>query len=622
MTKKQKKNLIRILVSLALLILLHFVNPQNPYLRFALYMIPYLIVGYDILRKALLSIKNREHFDENFLMAIATIGAIALQEYHEGVEVMLFYQIGEWFQSYAVGKSRKNIAALMDIRPEYANLETENGIEEVDPEEVEIGSTIVVKVGEKIPLDGEVIEGSTTLNTSALTGESKPREVSVGDPIISGCINMTSPIKVKTSKLYEDSTVAKVLDLIENATSNKSRSEDFITKFARYYTPAVCYSALALAFLPPLFIKIFTGQWQFSTWIFRALTFLVISCPCALVISIPLSFFAGIGGASKAGVLIKGSNYLEALSKTRIVAFDKTGTVTLGVFEVTTIHNSGFTKEELLEYAAYAEALSNHPIGKSIVKEYKKEIDRKRIGSIKEIAGKGIEALIDDKHVLVGNDKLMEDHDIKAEECHDGGTIVHIAVDGSYKGHIHIGDKIKKNAKEAIADLKRNGVRKTIMLTGDDEKIAESVAKTLNIDEVHSELLPQDKVDIVSKLKEEKQENETLVFVGDGINDAPVITIADVGIAMGSLGSDAAIEAADIVLMDDDPAKIAKAIKIARKCMTIVYENIVFAIAVKVITLILSAFGLAQMWMAIFADVGVMVIAVINAIRALGVKDL
>ncbi len=622
MNKKQKKNLIRILVSLALLILLHFVNPQNPYLRFALYMIPYLIVGYDILRKALLSIKNREHFDENFLMAIATIGAIALQEYHEGVEVMLFYQIGEWFQSYAVGKSRKNIAALMDIRPEYANLETENGIEEVDPEEVGIGSTIVVKVGEKIPLDGEVIEGNTTLNTSALTGESKPREVSVGDPIISGCINMTSPIKVKTSKLYEDSTVAKVLDLIENATSNKSRSEDFITKFARYYTPAVCYSALALAFLPPIFIRLFGGQWQFSTWIFRALTFLVISCPCALVISIPLSFFAGIGGASKAGVLIKGSNYLEALSKTRIVAFDKTGTVTLGVFEVTTIHNSGFTKEELLEYAAHAEALSNHPIGKSIVKEYKKEIDRKRIGSIKEIAGKGIEALIDDKHVLVGNDKLMEDHNIKVEECHDGGTIVHIAVDGSYKGHIHIGDKIKENAKEAISDLKRNGVRKTIMLTGDDEKIAENVAKTLNIDEVRSELLPQDKVDIVSKLKEEKQENETLVFVGDGINDAPVITIADVGIAMGSLGSDAAIEAADIVLMDDDPAKIAKAIKIARKCMAIVYENIVFAIAVKVITLILSAFGLAQMWMAIFADVGVMVIAVINAIRALGVKDL
>jgi Cd2+/Zn2+-exporting ATPase len=585
-------------------------------------MIPYLIVGYDILRKALLSIKNREHFDENFLMAIATIGAIALQEYHEGVEVMLFYQIGEWFQSYAVGKSRKNIAALMDIRPEYANLETENGIEEVDPEEVEIGSTIVVKVGEKIPLDGEVIEGNTTLNTSALTGESKPREVSAGDPIISGCINMTSPIKVKTSKLYEDSTVAKVLDLIENATSNESRSEDFITKFARYYTPAVCYSALALAFLPPIFIRLFGGQWQFSTWIFRALTFLVISCPCALVISIPLSFFAGIGGASKAGVLIKGSNYLEALSKTRIVAFDKTGTVTLGVFEVTTIHNSGFTKEELLEYAAHAEALSNHPIGKSIVKEYKKEIDRKRIGSIKEIAGKGIEALIDDKHVLVGNDKLMEDHNIKVEECHDGGTIVHIAVDGSYKGHIHIGDKIKENAKEAISDLKRNGVRKTIMLTGDDEKIAENVAKTLNIDEVRSELLPQDKVDIVSKLKEEKQENETLVFVGDGINDAPVITIADVGIAMGSLGSDAAIEAADIVLMDDDPAKIAKAIKIARKCMAIVYENIVFAIAVKVITLILSAFGLAQMWMAIFADVGVMVIAVINAIRALGVKDL
>ena len=623
MSKKQKRNLIRILVSLFLLIAISFIPIENETLRFILYMIPYFIVGYDILYKAFLSVKNRTSFDENFLMAVATIGAVILGEYQEGVEVMLFYQIGEWFQSYAVGKSRKNIAALMDIRPEYASLETENGIEEVDPEEVAIGDIIVVKVGEKIPLDGEVVDGQTSLNTAALTGESKPRDVKAGDTVISGCINMTSPIRIRTTKLYEDSTVAKVLDLIENATSNKSRSEDFITKFARYYTPAVCYSAMALAILPPLFIYFFRhGELDFAPWIFRALTFLVISCPCALVISIPLTFFAGIGGASKAGVLIKGSNYLEALSKTRVVAFDKTGTVTLGVFEVTTIHNAGLSPEQLLEYAAHAEALSNHPIARSIVRKYQGTIDKERIKSVKEISGKGIEALIDEHRVLIGNDKLMHDNNIKAEECHDEGAIIHVAMDGSYSGHIHIGDQIKENAEKAIRDLKASGVRKTIMLTGDEDKIARAVAEKLSIDEVRSELLPQDKVSIVEKLIKEKGENETVVFVGDGINDAPVIAMADVGIAMGSLGSDAAIEAADVVLMDDDPDKIAKAIRIARKCMAIVYENIIFAIAVKLITLVLSALGMAQMWLAIFADVGVMVIAVINAIRTLGVKDL
>ena len=623
MSSKQKRNLIRILVSLFLLIAISFIPIENEILRFILYMIPYFIVGYDILYKAFLSIRNRSSFDENFLMAVATIGAVILGEYQEGVEVMLFYQIGEWFQSYAVGKSRRNIAALMDIRPEYANLETQDGIEEVDPEEVQIGDIIVVKVGEKIPLDGKVVDGETSLNTAALTGESRPRDVKTGDQVISGCINMTSPIRIQTTKLYEDSTVAKVLDLIENATSNKSRSEDFITKFARYYTPAVCYSAMALAVLPPLFIRfVLHGEWDFSTWIFRALTFLVISCPCALVISIPLTFFAGIGGASKAGVLIKGSNYLEALSKTRVVAFDKTGTVTLGVFEVTTIHNSRLSAEELLEYAAHAEALSNHPIARSIVRKYQGTLDKQRIRSVREISGKGIEALIDDRKVLIGNEKLMHDSNIEPKECHDEGAIIHVAIDGSYCGHIHIGDQIKENAKEAIRDLKDNGVRETIILTGDEEKIARTVAEKLLIDEVHSELLPQDKVGIVEELIREKGENETVVFVGDGINDAPVISMADVGIAMGSLGSDAAIEAADVVLMDDDPAKIAKAIKIARKCMAIVYENIIFAIAVKLVTLVLSALGMAQMWLAIFADVGVMVIAVINAIRALGVKDL
>lgn len=623
MSKKQKKNLYRIIIALVLLIILHFLPIENKYLQLCLYMIPYLVVGYDILRKAFLSIKNRESFDENFLMAVATIGAIALDEYHEGVEVMLFYQIGEWFQSYAVGKSRKNIAKLMDIRPDYANIEKDNEIVQVNPNEVNIGDIIFVKVGEKIPLDGIIVEGETSLNTSALTGESKPKDVTVNDEVISGCINMTSPIKIKTTKLFGESTVSKVLDLIENATSNKSKSEDFITKFAKYYTPAVCYSALALAIIPPLFNTIVLhNPLDFSTWVFRALTFLVISCPCALVISIPLTFFAGIGGASNAGVLIKGSNYLEALSKTKYVAFDKTGTVTLGIFEVTTIHNSNFSKEELLEYAAHAEVYSNHPIGKSIVKEYGKSIDTDRIKSIKEISGKGIEAVIDDKKILVGNDKLMHDNGIKENECHEQGSIVHLAINGEYKGHIHIGDKIKPTAKKAIEELKANGIKETIVLTGDEKEIAEKVAKQLGINKVFAELLPQDKVSKVQELLKLKEENETLAFVGDGINDAPVISLADVGIAMGSLGSDAAIEAADIVLMDDDPLKVSKAIKIARKCMRIVYENIYFAIGVKLITLVLSAFGKTQMWMAIFADVGVMIIAVINAIRALKVKNL
>lgn len=623
MSKKQKKNLYRIIIALVLLIILHFLPIENKYLQLCLYMIPYLVVGYDILRKAFLSIKNRESFDENFLMAVATIGAIALGEYHEGVEVMLFYQIGEWFQSYAVGKSRKNIAKLMDIRPDYANIEKDNEIVQVDPNEVNIGDIIFVKVGEKIPLDGIIVEGETSLNTSALTGESKPKDVTVNDEVISGCINMTSPIKIKTTKLFGESTVSKVLDLIENATSNKSKSEDFITKFAKYYTPAVCYSALALAIIPPLFNAIVLhNPLDFSTWVFRALTFLVISCPCALVISIPLTFFAGIGGASNAGVLIKGSNYLEALSKTKYVAFDKTGTVTLGIFEVTTIHNSNFSKEELLEYAAHAEVYSNHPIGISIVKEYGKSIDTDRIKSIKEISGKGIEAVIDDKKILVGNDKLMHDNGIKENECHEQGSIVHLAINGEYKGHIHIGDKIKPTAKKAIEELKANGIKETIVLTGDEKEIAENVAKQLGINKVFAELLPQDKVSKVQELLKLKEENETLAFVGDGINDAPVISLADVGIAMGSLGSDAAIEAADIVLMDDDPLKVSKAIKIARKCMRIVYENIYFAIGVKLITLVLSAFGKTQMWMAIFADVGVMIIAVINAIRALRVKNL
>ncbi len=623
MSKKQKKNLQRIIITAIMMIALHFVPFENPYLELCAYLVPYFLIGYDILRKAFLSIKNREHFDENFLMAVATIGAIALGEYHEGVEVMLFYQIGEWFQSYAVSRSRKNIAELMDIRPDYANIEVDGELQKVDPDEVKVGDIIVVKVGEKIPIDGKIIEGETSLNTSALTGESKPKDVGVGDDVISGCINMTSLIRVETTKEFGESTVSKVLNLIENATSNKSKSEDFITKFARYYTPIVCYSALALAIIPPLFNHfILGGELDFSTWIFRALTFLVISCPCALVISIPLTFFAGIGGASKAGVLIKGSNYLERLSQTKYVAFDKTGTITLGIFEVNSVHNNTFSKEELLEFAAYAEAFSNHPIGQSIVREYGKEINKERIVSIKEHSGKGVEAIIDNRKILAGNEKLMADNNVTIIECPEEGTIVHVAVDGEYKGHIHIGDRIKPTAKEAISELKKAGVRKTIMLTGDDDKIAEKVANEIGIDEIHAELLPQDKVTEVEKLLKDKDEKDALAFVGDGINDAPVIALADVGIAMGSLGSDAAIEAADIVLMDDDPLKVSKAIKIARKCMRIVFENISFAIIVKIITLILSAFGLAQMWMAIFADVGVMIIAVINAIRALGVKNL
>ncbi|MBR3266319.1 MAG: cadmium-translocating P-type ATPase [Erysipelotrichaceae bacterium] len=623
MSKKQKKNLQRIIITAIMMIALHFVPFENPYLELCAYLVPYFLIGYDILRKAFLSIKNREHFDENFLMAVATIGAIALGEYHEGVEVMLFYQIGEWFQSYAVSRSRKNIAELMDIRPDYANIEVDGELQKVDPDEVKVGDIIVVKVGEKIPIDGKIIEGETSLNTSALTGESKPKDVGVGDDVISGCINMTSLIRVETTKEFGESTVSKVLNLIENATSNKSKSEDFITKFARYYTPIVCYSALALAIIPPLFNHfILGGELDFSTWIFRALTFLVISCPCALVISIPLTFFAGIGGASKAGVLIKGSNYLERLSQTKYVAFDKTGTITLGIFEVNSVHNNTFSKQELLEFAAYAEAFSNHPIGQSIVREYGKEINKERIVSIKEHSGKGVEAIIDNRKILAGNEKLMADNNVTIIECPEEGTIVHAAVDGEYKGHIHIGDRIKPTAKEAISELKKAGVRKTIMLTGDDDKIAEKVANEIGIDEIHAELLPQDKVTEVEKLLKDKDEKDALAFVGDGINDAPVIALADVGIAMGSLGSDAAIEAADIVLMDDDPLKVSKAIKIARKCMRIVFENISFAIIVKIITLILSAFGLAQMWMAIFADVGVMIIAVINAIRALGVKNL
>lgn len=623
MSKKQKTNLTRIIVGIILLILIHFLENDNELIMLCMYLIPYLILGYDILYKAFLSIKNRQSFDENFLMAIATIGALAMKEYHEGVEVMLFYQIGEWFQSYAIGRSRKNIANLMDIRPEYANIEKDGEIIQVDPDDVSIGDVIIVKVGEKIPIDGFVIDGQTSLNTSALTGESKPRDVGINDEVISGCINMTSPIKVKTSKAFEDSTVSKVLDLIENATNNKAKSEDFITKFAKYYTPAVVYSAIALAIIPPLYLRfIQNGPLQFTSWIYRALTFLVISCPCALVISIPLSFFAGIGGASNQGILIKGSNYLEQLAKTKYVAFDKTGTVTLGIFEVTTIHNSDFSKDELLEYAAHAEAYSNHPIGKSIIKEYGKRIDKNRIDSIKEIPGKGIEAIIDGKKVLTGNEKLIEDNNIEVVHCHETGTIVHLAIDGKYKGHIHIGDQIKQNSKQAIEQLKSDGIKKTIMLTGDEESIASNVGNTLNIDQVYANLLPQDKVSKLEELLKMKDENETLAFVGDGINDAPVLSLADVGIAMGSLGSDAAIEAADVVLMDDDPLKISKAIRIAKKCMRIVYENIYFAIGVKIIVLILSAFGITDMWLAIFADVGVMIIAVINAMRALKVKNI
>ena len=622
MNKKQKKVLTRIIVAAVLMIAFSFL-PVEGYAAFALFMIPYLVIGYDILIKAGKGIKNHQVFDENFLMAVATVGAIALGDYREGVAVMLFYQIGELFQSYAVGKSRRNISDLMDIRPDYANIERDGEIEEVDPDEVEIGSIIVVKPGEKVPIDGVIIEGTTTLNTSALTGESVPRDASEGDEVISGCINMTGVLRIKTTKEFGESTVSKILDMVENASSRKSRSENFISKFAKYYTPAVCYGALALAVLPPIVRMLFMGlSPEWGDWIMRALTFLVISCPCALVISIPLSFFAGIGGASNAGVLVKGSNYLETLARTKYVVFDKTGTMTQGVFEVTGVHHNTLPTDEILEYAALAESFSSHPISRSLQKAYGKAIDQSRVTDVQEVSGKGVIAKVDGRIVAAGNAKLMEMEGIPYQECHSVGTVVHMAVDGEYVGHILIADLLKPHAEEAIRALKAAGIKKTVMLTGDAKRVADKVAAELGIDEVHSELLPGDKVAMVEKLLSQKNEKEKLAFVGDGINDAPVLSRADIGIAMGAMGSDAAIEAADIVLMDDDPLKIAKAIRIARKCMRIVYENIYFAIGVKVICLILGALGIANMWVAIFADVGVMVIAVLNAIRALYVKNL
>ena len=623
MNKKQKKVLTRIIVAAVLMIVFSFL-PVEDYAAFALFMIPYLVIGYDILIKAGKGIKNHQVFDENFLMAVATVGAIALGDYREGVAVMLFYQIGELFQSYAVGKSRRNISDLMDIRPDYANIERDGEIEEVDPDEVEIGSIIVVKPGEKVPIDGVIIEGTTTLNTSALTGESVPRDASEGDEVISGCINMTGVLRIKTTKEFGESTVSKILDMVENASSRKSRSENFISKFAKYYTPAVCYGALALAVLPPVVRMIFMGlSPEWGDWIMRALTFLVISCPCALVISIPLSFFAGIGGASNAGVLVKGSNYLETLAGTKYVVFDKTGTMTQGVFEVTGVHHNRLPMDEILEYAALAESFSSHPISRSLQKAYGKAIDQSRVTDVQEVSGKGVIAKVDGRTVAAGNAKLMEMKGISYQECHSVGTIVHLAVDGEYVGHILIADLLKPHAEEAIRALKAAGIRKTVMLTGDAKRVADKVAVDLGIDEVYSELLPGDKVTMVEKLLSQKAgEKEKLAFVGDGINDAPVLSRADIGIAMGAMGSDAAIEAADIVLMDDDPLKIAKAIRIARKCLRIVYENIYFAIGLKVICLILGALGIANMWVAIFADVGVMVIAVLNAIRTLYVKNL
>ena len=622
MNKKQKKVLTRIIIAFVLLVLLNFL-PVDGYLRMALYMIPYLVIGYDILKKAFKGIRNRQVFDENFLMAVATIGAIALGDYQEGTAVMLFYQIGELFQSYAVGKSRRNISELMDIRPDYANIEQDGKLEKVDPDEVEVGTIIVVQPGEKIPIDGTIEDGNSTLNTSALTGESLPRDAKVGDEVISGCINMTGVLKIRTTKEFGESTVSKILDLVENSSSKKSRSENFISKFARYYTPAVCYSALVLAVIPPLCRMLFMGlSPEWGDWIYRALTFLVISCPCALVISIPLSFFAGIGGASNQGVLVKGSNYLETLSQTKIVVFDKTGTMTKGVFEVNGIHHNEMEDAKLLEYAAYAECSSSHPISKSLQKAYGKPIDRSRVTDIEEIGGNGVIAKVDGVSVAAGNAKLMNRLGIAYKECHHVGTVVHMAVEGKYAGHILISDIIKPHAKEAIENLKKAGITRTVMLTGDGKKVAESVAADLGIGEVHSELLPADKVSKVEELLSNKSEKEKLAFVGDGINDAPVLSRADIGIAMGALGSDAAIEAADVVLMDDDPLKIGKAIRIAKKCMRIVYENIYFAIGVKLICLVLGALGIANMWIAIFADVGVMVLAVLNAIRTLFVKNL
>ena len=621
MNKKQKKMLIRIIIA-AVLIVVFSLLPAEGYLRFVLFMIPYLVIGYDILKKAFKGILNKQVFDENFLMAVATVGAILLGDYSEGVAVMLFYQIGELFQSYAVGKSRRNISELMDIRPDYANIEKDGALEQVDPDEVEIGTIIVVQPGEKVPIDGVIIEGTSTLNTSALTGESLPRDAKAGDEVISGCINMTGLLKIRTTKEFGESTVSKILELVENSSSRKSKSENFISKFAKYYTPAVCYGALALALIPPIVLLIMGKPAMWGDWIYRALTFLVISCPCALVISIPLSFFAGIGGASNQGILVKGSNYLETLAQTKYVVFDKTGTMTQGVFEVSGIHHNEMPDEKLLEYAALAECSSSHPISKSLQKAYGKPIDRNRVTDIEEISGNGVIAKVDGISVAAGNTKLMNRLGIAYQDCHHVGTVVHMAIDGKYAGHILISDIIKPHAKEAIAELKKAGISKTVMLTGDSKRVADQVAGELGIQEVYSELLPADKVSRVEELLNQKSEKDKLAFVGDGINDAPVLSRADIGIAMGALGSDAAIEAADIVLMDDDPLKISKAIKIARKCIRIVYENIYFAIGIKVLCLILGALGIANMWMAIFADVGVMIIAVLNAIRTLFVKNL
>lgn len=628
MNKKQKKMLTRIIIAAVLLIVLHFV-PITGIPRFICYLAVYLVIGYDIVKKAFKGIKNGQVFDENFLMAIATIGAFALAvyeksgDYNESIAVMLFYQIGELFQSYAVGKSRRNITELMDIRPDYANIENDGKLEKVDPDEVEVGSVIVVQPGEKVPIDGVIVEGNSSLNTSALTGESLPRNAKPGDEIISGCINMTGVLKIKTTKEFDESTVSKILELIEESSSRKSRSENFISKFAHYYTPAVCYGALALAILPPLvnFVLLHNPA-QWGQWIYRALTFLVISCPCALVISIPLSFFAGIGGASNAGVLIKGSNYLETLAQTKYVVFDKTGTLTKGVFEVVGVHHNTMEQEKILEYAALAESFSSHPISLSLKAAYGKEINQNRVTDVEEISGNGVTAKVDSIPVAVGNVKLMKRIGVEAVECHQIGTVIHVAIDGVYAGHILISDVPKPTSKDAIINLKKNGIKETVMLTGDIDKVAQQVAGELGVDRVYSELLPADKVSKVEELLAKKTEKEKLAFVGDGINDAPVLSRADIGIAMGALGSDAAIEAADVVLMDDDPMKIVKAIRIAKKCMRIVYENIYFAIGIKVICLLLGAVGIANMWVAIFADVGVMIIAVLNAIRTLFVKKL
>jgi len=627
MTKKQKKMLIRIIVSAVLMMILSLL-PIAGLLRFFLYLIPYLVIGYDILIKAGKGILNRQVFNENFLMAIATIGAMIIGvmdsgDYVEAIAVMLFYQVGELFQSYAVGKSRRNISELMDIRPDYANIEEDGKLIQVDPDEVEIGTVIIVQPGEKIPIDGVVIDGQSSLNTSSLTGESLPRDVKIYDEVVSGCINMTGVLKIRTTKEFGESTVSKIIDLVENASSRKSKSEDFISRFAKIYTPAVCYSALALAIIPPLFcMLILNGHANWSTWVYRALTFLVASCPCALVISVPLSFFAGIGGASKEGVLVKGSNYLEALSRTRYVVFDKTGTLTQGGFEVTAIHHNNLSEDKLIEYAALAEIASSHPIARSLQRAYGLELDRSRVSEIEEISGNGVIAQVDGHLVAVGNDKLMNRIGTTYSDCHHVGTIIHIAVDNEYAGHIVVSDVVKPSSAKAIAELKKSGIQKTFMLTGDAKAVAEQVSGSLGIDTVYSELLPGDKVDKVEELLSFKRGRAKLAFVGDGINDAPVLSRADIGIAMGAMGADAAIEAADIVLMDDDPLKISTAIKISRKCLRIVYQNIVFAITVKILSLVLVAFGAANMWIAIFADVGVMILAVLNAIRALYVKNL